>query len=147
MSMNERGRPIGEEDATSANAAQNLTGVWNGLYTYPDGQSVSFVATLIESGSTLTGSTHEPSMGGGAPGTTLTATLLGSRQDSAVSFRKTYDGAIAAYRSVDYVGQLSADATEIEGRWVILGVWSGKFLMIRSSGKRASAEYSLYEQI
>ena len=27
---------------------RNLTGVWNGLYTYRDGRSTSFVATLIE---------------------------------------------------------------------------------------------------
>ena len=40
--------------------AQDLTGVWNGLYSYPDGLSVTFVATLIESGGALSGSTHEP---------------------------------------------------------------------------------------
>ena len=39
---------------------QNLTGVWHGLYTYPGGTSVAFVATLIEAGSHLNGSTHEP---------------------------------------------------------------------------------------
>ena len=38
--------------------AQDLTGVWNGLYSYADGRSVTFVATLIEHGSTLTGATH-----------------------------------------------------------------------------------------
>jgi hypothetical protein len=113
--------------------AQNLTGVWNGLYSYPDGSSVSFVATLIETGSALTGSTHEP-----GAGSTLYATLLGSRHASAVGFRKTYDGVVPGYRAVDYAGTLSADATEIEGRWTIPGVWSGKFLMIRPSRKAAS---------
>jgi hypothetical protein len=33
--------------------ARNLTGVWQGLYTYPNGESVSFVATLIDSGGAL----------------------------------------------------------------------------------------------
>ena len=34
----------------------NLTGVWNGLYSYPQlGKSVSFVATLIETVSWVTG--------------------------------------------------------------------------------------------
>ena len=52
----------------SQTGEQNLTGVWHGLYTYPDGVSVSFVATLIESGSSLSGSTHEPSvLGDGRP--------------------------------------------------------------------------------
>jgi hypothetical protein len=40
--------------------AQNLTGVWQGLYTYPNGESASFVATLIDNGGALSGSTHEP---------------------------------------------------------------------------------------
>ena len=51
----------------SQTGEQNLTGVWHGLYSYPDGVSVSFVATLIESGSSLSGSTHEPSVLGDRP--------------------------------------------------------------------------------
>src|SRR5262249_36207915 len=111
--------------------AQNLTGVWNGLYSYPDGRSVTFVATLIDSGNVLSGSTHEPGVGGGCPSGTLFATLMGSRSGSAVTFRKTYEAADSRWGSVNYDGRLNADATEIEGRWTIPGVWSGKFLMIR----------------
>lgn len=110
---------------------QDLTGVWNGLYSYPDGRSVTFVATLIESGTTLTGSTHEPCVGGGCPAGTLFASLMGSRDGSAVSFRKTYEAAGPHFRTVNYEGRLNAEATEIEGRWSIPGVWSGKFMMIR----------------
>jgi hypothetical protein len=45
---------------TGANA-QSITGVWQGTYCYPFGLGpVSFVATLIEAGSSLTGTTHEP---------------------------------------------------------------------------------------
>jgi hypothetical protein len=117
---------------------RNLTGVWQGLYTYPDGLSVSFVATLIESGRWLSGSTHEPCSLPGSPGGTACATLSGSRQDSSVVFVKTYEGAIPGYeRPVDYQGALSGDGTEIEGRWSIAGILSGKFLMIRSAGKAA----------
>jgi hypothetical protein len=119
---------------------QNLTGVWNGLYSYPDGRSVAFVATLIESGSALTGTTHEPGAGGRAAGSTLFATLAGARQGSVVSFCKTYEGAGPGYASVDYVGTLNGDATEIEGRWIIVGVWSGKFLMIRPIRASTSTE-------
>jgi hypothetical protein len=127
--------------------AQNLTGVWQGLYTYPDGLSVSFVATLIESGSSLTGSTHEVCATGHASGAMLLATLVGSRQGSMVTFRKTYDGSQPDYRVVDYIGTLNAEATEIEGRWIILGVWSGKFLMIRPDGKAVSAEHEVSDRL
>jgi len=41
-------------------AADNLTGVWNGVFHQPDCGSVAFTATLIESGGQITGSTHEP---------------------------------------------------------------------------------------
>lgn len=120
-------------------SAQNLTGVWQGLYSYPNGASVSFLATVIESGSSLTGSTHEPCVSGRVPGGTLLATLVGSRAGGAVTFRKTYEAAIPGYRVVDYAGTLNAEATEIEGRWTIPGVWSGKFLMIRPSRKSVGA--------
>jgi hypothetical protein len=124
----------------SAADAQNLTGVWQGLYTYPDGESVSFVATLIDSGGALSGSTHEPCARAISSIGTLYATLIGSRGGGAVEFRKTYDGELSRYHTVDYAGTLNADATEIEGRWVIRGVWSGKFLMIRPARQEASAK-------
>src|SRR5579872_885948 len=69
---------------------RNLTGVWNGLYTYRDGRSTSFVATLIESGGSLSGTTHEPDTRG-TPGAVLYATLTGARSDLAVTFVKTYE--------------------------------------------------------
>lgn len=117
--------------------APNLTGVWQGLYTYPAQYgSVSFTATLIETESHVSGSTHEPCVVGDCPSETLYATLLGRRQDSAVAFTKTYDVAAGSvYGTVEYEGTLSGDATEIEGRWKVSSGWSGKFLMIRSAGK------------
>jgi hypothetical protein len=119
-------------------SAQDLTGVWHGLYSYADGHSVTFVATLIEHGSALTGATHEPCTYGRVR--TLYATLAGSRDGSAVAFRKTYDSAVPGYHVVDYSGTLNADATEIEGRWTIAGAWSGKFMMIRPARAAATAE-------
>jgi len=118
--------------------AEDLTGVWNGLYSYADGRSVTFVATLIEHGSALSGATHEPCSFGRVR--TLYATLTGSRQGRAVTFRKTYDSAVPGYHVVDYAGTLNAEATEIEGRWTIAGAWSGKFMMIRESRTAVSAE-------
>ena len=120
--------------------AENLTGVWQGLYSYPDGRSVSFVATLIDSGRALTGATHEPCVGRDCPAATLFATLAGRHNGSMVTFRKTYDGSIPRYGAVDYAGLLNGEATEIEGRWIIPGVWSGKFLMIRPERSAESVE-------
>jgi hypothetical protein len=82
---------MAEYIATNAN---DLTGVWNGLYSYSDGRSVAFVATLIEHGRALSGATYEPCDNGRAPGGTLHATLAGSRVGAAVAFRKTYDGTV-----------------------------------------------------
>jgi hypothetical protein len=116
---------------------QNLTGIWSGLYTYADGRSTSFVATLIESGGSLSGTTHEPSTLGRSRGATLCANIVGSRRGSAVTFTKTYDPPESNHdKPIRYEGVLNAEATEIEGRWTIRAFWSGKFLMIRP-GNRA----------
>jgi hypothetical protein len=120
--------------------AQNLTGVWQGLYTYPNGESASFVATLIDSSGALSGSTHEPCARAVSASGTLYATLAGNRTGSAVAFHKIYEGKVPHYHAVDYAGTLNTDATEVEGRWVIRGVWSGKFLMIRPARKQESVE-------
>ena len=131
---------------TEGLGAQNLTGVWHGIYSYPIARApVSFVATLIESASAVTGTTHEPCAFGGSPNDVLYATVLGSRQDSAVAFMKTYDGANPHYGTVAYEGTLSPDRTEIEGRWIVPGNWSGKFLMIRSVGKAEAVARTVFE--
>jgi hypothetical protein len=131
-----------ERDMNERAESRNLTGVWNGLYSYASGLSVSFVATLIDSGSALSGATHEPNVLGTGPGGTLTALLSGGRQDSAIAFVKTYDEAAPQhyYYPVSYEGVLNGDATEIEGRWRIGDGTSGKFLMIRSEGKTVAVE-------
>ena len=132
---------------TEPAGGENLTGVWQGLYSYPYGQSVSFVATLIDSGASFSGTIHEPSIFGGD---TIYAMLAGTRQGSAVSFLKTYEKSAGPEyaSSVQYEGALNGDATEIEGRWTIrVFSLSGKFLMIRSAGKAAEVEQKVSEQV
>jgi hypothetical protein len=133
---------------TQAPSPQNLTGIWHGLYSYLDGSpSVSFVATLIESGTTVSGTTHEPSDRQGEPKATLYATLKGHRQGASVAFLKTYDRAGPRYLSaIAYQGMLSGDGTEIEGAWLIPGDSWGKFLMIRSAGKSEAVRRKAFEQ-
>jgi hypothetical protein len=134
---------------TDLPSPQNLTGIWHGLYSYPYGRRapVSFVATLIEAGSTVSGTTHERCGMGGRPNETLYATLLGRRQGSAVVFLKTYDGGNPHYGRVSYEGTLSADGTEIEGRWTVPGNWSGKFLMIRSAAKAEAVARTVFARV
>jgi hypothetical protein len=126
----------------------DLTGVWDGLYTYPHiSKSVAFVATLIETQSALTGSTHEPRVFRDGSGATLYATLAGTRQNGMVTFRKTYEAAGPNYDTVDYEGTLNADGTEIAGRWIIRRAWSGTFLMIRSAGKAETVTRKAVEKV
>jgi hypothetical protein len=123
----------------------NLTGIWNGLYTYNTGRSVSFVATLIDSGGSFTGTTHETDSFGS---TTLCANLIGSHSDGAVSLTKTYDKPGILYRNpISYRGTLNSDGTEIEGRWTIRSVWaSGKFLMIRPAPRAETVARTAFEK-
>jgi hypothetical protein len=118
----------------------NLTGLWQGLFSYPRLLEPSpFVAILIESGNCITGTTHEPARSRSGVGGLLYAMIEGRRSGSSVAFVKTYDGTGGRKHSVDYEGRLNGDGTEIEGRWRISRSWSGKFLMLRA-GSEARAE-------
>ena len=117
----------------------NLSGVWHGLYSYPRKRNpVAFVATLAEIDSWLSGATEETGVVGEARGRTLTATLQGRRTGHSVKWLKMYDASLHRYDAVNYAGEVSREGTEIEGRWSIPGNWSGRFLMIRSSGTAAT---------
>lgn len=128
--------------------SRSLTGVWQGIYSYPVSglPTVPFTATLIESGSSLSGSVHEQCT---MNGETLLFSVSGGRHGSAVSFVKTFLGNSPYYGTILYDGAVNADATEIEGRWTIPGDWSGRFLMTRSGDpprvavKSESAESNL----
>lgn len=111
---------------------KNLTGIWQGVYSYSRALSpVGFVATLIETASAVTGSTHELHR---RTGDVLCATLFGSRAATTIQFVKTYEQTEGGYGSdVRYEGTVTEDGTEIEGSWIIGTAWSGRFLMIRGT--------------
>lgn len=120
----------------------NLTGVWHGLYTYPEFfEPVYFMASLIHSGSILSGTIHESEVGETGAPLTLYAGVSGSVDRPGVEFAKTYDGSGGWSHTVMYSGLLSSDGSEIEGSWTVAG-WSGRFLMMRS---RQASEAKLRE--
>ena len=88
---------------------RDLTGIWQGLYSYPrGGEHVSFTATMIEFGGALHGTTHEGGSGS-IPGP-LGAGLSGRRLGRDVSFVKRYDAQDDARAPIASAGQLSAAA-------------------------------------
>ncbi len=128
--------------------AKSLTGVWQGLYSYPGkGEPVSFVATLIEAGSMVCGTTHETCATTDASRQTLYAMLQGTRGGSSVNFTKSYDGSAGWTHHVDYEGRLNPDATEIEGVWQISGLLAGRFMMIRSTGTEIAVTRKVSEKV
>ena len=132
----------------SAGSGKSLTGVWQGLYSYPgQGEPVSFVATLIEAGSFVSGATHETCAIETGGASTLYAMLSGVRRDGSLTFTKSYDGSSGWKHKVEYDGRLNGDATEVEGRWHIGGALAGRFMMIRSPGQEAVAKKEVLEKV
>jgi hypothetical protein len=131
-----------------AKASESLTGVWHGLYSYEVfREPVYFVATLIDAGSSVSGTTHESEIGETGSPLTLFASIEGTKRGSSVMFTKTYDGSGGWEHSVSYDGSLSPDATEIEGTWSIGHEASGRFLMIRNRGVTESVIRQAFEKV
>jgi hypothetical protein len=117
----------------SEDGADDLTGVWNGMYRQTLVGSVPFTATLIQSGDHIGGSTHEPCIRRDCPRKSHLAILSGRRSGYSVSFTKSYDPPGFGFGTVSYAGELNADATEIAGMWSIDNVFFGAFVMTRAS--------------
>ena len=58
-----------------------------------------------------------------------------------------YDNPPPGYDAVQYSGEVNQDGSEIEGRWTIPGVWSGKFLMIRAGGLHTAITEGVAERV
>ena len=126
---------------------KNLTGVWQGLFSYPRMyRAAGFTATLIETGSSLAGSTTEIVVQGPRDGMAVSAFLSGRRTGSRVTFTKQYEGPEPPNHAVEYEGTLSDDLMEIDGRWFIPGSWAGRFLMICSGGRSVEAAREAFEK-
>jgi hypothetical protein len=111
----------------AASAAEaDISHRWQGAYHYSDKRSsVPFELEINVTGNTLTGRTSEPAtFGKGA--SYLYATIYGSTDGSNIRFTKTYDGTGGVSHSVEYSGNISADGSNMSGRWS-LGNASGSF--------------------
>ena len=125
---------------------KNLTGVWQGLFSYPRMyRAAGFTATLIEAGSQLSGTTTEIAALGPRDGMAVSAFLSGRRNGSHVIFTKQYEGPEPPNHAVEYEGALTEDFMEIDGRWFIPGSWAGRFLMIRSGGRSVEEARQAFE--
>ena len=109
----------------------NLSGRWEGEYTYPNGvlPVTPFLAVLVDRNGHLSGSVVEPNTI--AVGT-LEARLAGTRDGVGVDFTKTYPACSGPdyANPVDYVGTISDEGNVIRGRWSILDI-DGSFEMRR----------------
>ncbi|HTT84888.1 MAG TPA: hypothetical protein VMF67_15535 [Rhizomicrobium sp.] len=125
----------------------DLTGVWLGLYSYPRRfDPVGFTAILIETAGTISGSSHEDHRQAPFRARRVFATLCGRHSESAVEFVKTYDDGRPHSRPISYEGSLMDDGAEIEGRWTISRMWSGRFLMIRFAPNAEAVIRRKYER-
>jgi hypothetical protein len=124
-----------------------LSDTWHGSYAYPrqwpdNGlwPDNDFVATLLQTGPTLTGAVHEVCSHGPLKGRLLHARLQGSRNAARVRFVKTYDpDELPQPRPpIFYEGTLNGDASEIAGFWRIGTLAPGRFLMLRANRRAFS---------
>jgi hypothetical protein len=130
----------------------DLSGRWHGFYSYgaaapANGHPCAFEAELRDHGGELVGVSFEIAAFGPRPGSTLTASVEGRRNGSAVDFAKTYDEVALARYSIHYAGTLASGGNEIEGRWSIPGENSGTFLMVREGGAEAEEERHAAEEL
>ncbi len=112
--------------------SHDLSGKWSGIFNYPHTHPpTAFEADLADIGGSIVGTVHEPDLFSVPPGALIAAAIDGHRKGNAVTFSKFYDERRGYTDMVLYAGSLNDDATEISGRWSIVGNWSGTFLMIR----------------
>jgi len=119
-------------DQVLAPPVGNITGAWNGVYSYANGKPVAFRFDFASG--TCTGRSEEPNTFGQRDAPKLFATLVCSATSLApgqvITITKTYDGTGGVSHAVNYVGTVSADLRSISGRWTVNGT-RGNFTMSR----------------
>jgi hypothetical protein len=131
----------------------SLTGVWQGLYSYPPEAKMReshFVATLFDTGGLLGGTIHENMNRLNGSVTPANASVDGRCDGDHVHFVKSYDGTGCLTHQVHYDGVLNADRTKVEGTWTIFSIrWGrqgGRFLMVRDRPLASAAKAEAFEK-
>jgi uncharacterized caspase-like protein len=112
----------------------NISGVWNGTYSYASGNKppVNFTVSFGPNG--CAGHSQEPNTFGNKSAAKLFANLTCSDAvllpGHLITINKTYDGTGGVSHSVVYTGTVSADMRSISGRWVVNSA-HGNFTMSR----------------
>ena len=128
--------------------ALDLTGRWDGSFSYPwgFGTTTPFLAEIVETGGSLSGSVVEPDLAYRS-GETMEALLAGHHVGTSVDFTKTYRGNRFGYENpVDYGGTVSQDGLQIEGVWSLLDL-DGTFEMHRDAAAAVQEEKSVEERL
>jgi hypothetical protein len=108
-----------------------LTGMWRGVYSYPDGTGqnpVNFQMALVQDGATVVGFIKEPNTFGKRQEPWLHAVFKGRFEEGKLTFTKTYDGTAGENHDVEYSSEPSKDRAKFEGRWTI-GNFAGRFTL------------------
>jgi hypothetical protein len=119
-----------------------VSGRWSGEYQYLSGGRLTkapFDATIEVANGRLVGTTSEPSTYGDPSSPNVEAVLAGEvRATREIVFLKAYSRGVVEH-SVLYTGALSADGSEIAGRWLLPKI-QGEFSMRRVDFSAAPEE-------
>lgn len=124
--------------------SERLTGLWQGVYHYPEGsgqESVKFTVMFLYDGKTVVGYMKEPNTFGLQNEPWLHAACKGTLDTASgkLTVTKTYDGSAGVSHSVEYSGVLSMDRKKVEGSWTI-GEFVGRFVLDRQALDDAALE-------
>ncbi len=118
--------------------AQDLTGLWNGEYTYPKESGrppVSFRMAVVQAESQILGFIKEANTFGKEGSPWLHAVLKGrfDKETREVQFTKTYDGTAETAHDVEYRGLVTPDGAKAQGTWKIRDDWAANFTLERAA--------------
>lgn len=126
-------------------ADRDLTGIWSGQYSYPDGsgrEAVQFRLFITHDGERLAGAVMERNTFGNGEERWLHAAIVDGAFDpveGALTFTKRYDGTDDVDHDVAYTGRIPDDGEAAEGTWRIPDSWSGRFQIERETASAGGA--------
>jgi hypothetical protein len=131
---------LAQGGADDEKAREANTGVWRGVYNYPDGsgqEPVKFTLVMMQNGTTIAGFLREPNSFGRQGEPWLHSVIKGTLDKSGeLVFTKTYDGTGGQSHDVQYTGKAADDGKKFEGTWSLGGAEGGTFELTRVQSTR-----------